>query len=336
MLSNIEIYWLIKEMKSLEGGWFQKFWKTRAGYKMRIRREGPVDIIINPPEYAYITKYRVETVEPDSFTMKIRKELERKRLLEIKQPNFDRIIEFSFSDGYKLVVEMFSKGNVILVHNGSTVIARRYETWSDRVIKPGREYNYPKSTGLDPTKMTLDQFKSIFVEKDVIRSLVKGVKFGNRYLERACELAGERKDKNKPDDPEKLFNTIKEMTKSYNPGINDTPDVIKMSNKFTSYNTFNEALDQFYTNKEEKTENVKEAKLKRILKEQLEARERLELEEKEYKRLGDVIYSNYQRINEIINKIKELRKKGVDWRDIEKELGIRINEKKGTLVIDLE
>ncbi len=339
MLANLEIHWVVEEMKSLEGGWFQKFWDLGEGYKMRINAERPVDIVINPPEYVYMTKYRIPSVEPKAMTMKIRKELHRARLVLVTQPNFDRIVEFRFDNGYRLVVELFSKGNLILVSpDGKTVVARRYEEWKDRAIKPGVEYRYPRSDSLDPRTMSLEEFSKIFVEKDIIRSLVKHVKLGNIYLEEACRLSGEDKNAEKPQDLEKLYNTIKGMLQLKEPCLVDIPRVIPINGECKKkFKSFNEALDEFYTKGREAKprENEKLEKLKRILEEQERSLKELEEKAEEYKKIGDAIYANYNKLNEILGRIRELRSKNVDWREIEKLLGVKIDEKKGKVYVDV-
>ena len=342
-LSNIEIHWLIEEMeKSLLNGWFQKIWKLEDGYKMRIRTNENQDVIIKPPDAVFITRYSYETVDPNGLIMKIRKELGNAKLTEINQPNFDRLIEFKFSSGHRIIVELFSKGNLIFVGpDGKTLAAHRYESWSDRVIRPNKEYNYPSSSGLNPFEMTLDEFSKIFGERDIIRSLVRNVKLGNTYLEEVCRLAGEDKNAKEPKDVERLYNAVKEIAERYSPGIQEMPVLFKIGDgEFEPTSTFSEALDKFWSPKETKTvkkeKTDKIGKLRARLKEQENILRQMEEDSVKYKQIGDKIYEHYQDLEALMSKIRELRKQGKDWREIELELGIKINEKEGTFVVDLE
>ncbi len=339
-LSNLEVHWLVEELKSAEGSWFQKFWKLDTGYKLRLRGKENIDIIINPPECMYQTRYEFKGTEPDSFVMKIRKELDKSKLAKIKQPNFDRIVELEFDNGKRLVIELFSKGNIILVGpDGNTIVAKRYEEWRDREIKPRRPYKYPTSSGLNPFTMTLEEFNAIFTEKDIIRSLVKGIKLGNVYLEEACYLAGEDKNSKFPANLEKLFKTIKELLNKKEPGIQGRPVLFKLhvlNEEFIPKPNFNSALDDFYSEKVEtpRTDN-KLDKLRKRLREQEAALEKLKKEAEECKKIGDLIYANYQRIEEILKEIKKLRDAGLSWGEISSKLGIEIREKEGRIILDL-
>ncbi len=342
-LANLDIYWLVKELKELEGGWFQKIWKTENGYKLRIHKEKNYDLILSPPRAIYLTKYSYTGKEPDNFVMKVRKELDKSKLVEVYQPNFDRVVAFRFDNGKILIIELFSKGNIILVSNGGkTLVATRYESWKDREIRPNRPYKFPSSSGLDPTKMTPDEFKNIFTEKDIIRSLIKGVKLGNRYLEEACLVSGEDKSARKPKNIEKLFNIIKDMLSHYSPGIQGIPVCFKLKTldeKFTPAKSVNDAIDEIML-KELPQEKPKPSqdKLKKLqirLEEQERALKKFEEDAKKYKEIGDLIYQNFNRVDEILREIREMRSKGKDWREIERELGVKIIEKEGKVIVDL-
>ncbi len=342
-LANLDIYWLVKEIKpEIEGSWFQKMWKTELGYKMRFRSDKNVDLILAPPTAVFRTRYAYEGQEPDGFVMKIRKELRNKRLIEVKQPGFDRIVSFVFEGNVELVVELFSKGNIVLVKDGKTVVARRYETWKDREIRPGKEYKLPQSSGLDPRDMSISEFEGIFTEDSIIRSLIKNLKLGNRYAEEACVLAGENKTAKEPRDVERLYTAIKGMLDHYEPGIQDGIPVSfklkSLAGQFEPRESLNIAVDDVMSKTMSKARPQTNNKLKKLevrLDQQMKALERLENDAVRYKEIGDKIYERYNEVDEIFNEIRRLRKTGEDWRGIEKKLGVKILEKEGKVIIDL-
>ncbi len=341
-LANLDIHWLINELDSAKDGWFQKIWKVDGGYKIRIHKEKNLDIIAIPPKAVFLTNYAYPGIEPDKLVMKIRKELEKSKLVDIYQPNFDRIIVMEFNNGKKLVFELFSKGNIILVsEDGKTMVAERYETWRDREIRPHKEYKFPKSNGLDPTKMKFDDFSEIFKENDIIRSLIKNVKLGNRYLEEACILSGENKTDKAPKNPKKLYDTIRSMLDTYHPGIQGIPVVFKLhvlKEDFKPTKTLCEAIDEVIkgthpTTTKETTNKAKKLKIR--LEEQQKALEKLKTDAVRYKQMGDLIYQNFDYLNELVKKVKAMRKEGKDWEQIKKELGIDVNKKEGKIIVDL-
>ena len=68
---------------------------------------------------------------PNTFTQKMRKHMNNKRLISITQLGLDRIVDFQFGEGefaYHIILEIYSIGNVILTDNKYKIISlqRRY------------------------------------------------------------------------------------------------------------------------------------------------------------------------------------------------------------------
>ena len=62
---------------------------------------------------------------PSSFCMKLRKHIKNKRLQSIEMLKCDRVIQFTFGTNehqYKLIIELFSFGNIILCDKNSTML----------------------------------------------------------------------------------------------------------------------------------------------------------------------------------------------------------------------
>jgi len=334
-LSNFEVYALVKELKALEGAYVNNFQQIDKGiFKMRI---GGETLIVWPPETVHITNYSYQAMPPSSLVMHVKKQVKGKRIEHIEQYKFDRVIVFSLSNGFKIVVEMFSRGNIILVGpDGKTDWAMRYETWSDRVIKPKKPYNYPMTTRLNPITMTFDEFDKIFTQKDIIRSLVKGINMSPAYLEEVCARAGI--DKNASDcDRKILFEKIKEFLNSeMQPGIQGKPVPIKLITRkepFVPKDSFNQALDEFYFLPERK--EAHDRTLEHILNEQKSALENMKEEMERSKKIGDKIYEHMNELQLLFEKINEMRKEGMEWDRIERVLNIKINPKDKTVEIDM-
>ncbi len=297
---------------------------------MRIRKKWNVDIVINPPEFAFITKRKFDC-SADNLSMKIRKELGGARLIEVNQVNFDRIIQFKFNKA-EVTIELFSHGNIILTRDGITLSALRYENWKDREIRPKRKYAPPKPT-VNPYDINLEEFTSIFTEDNIMRSMVKHLKLGKDYIEKLISESGENKNSAKPKNIQRMFNKMKEILEVLSPGIDTKPVVMPITDNFKPMKSFNDALDEFYGNKLVK--NKVNPKLEKRLDEQLKALSEMKKKAVEYKEIGDKIYEHMQDLKEILDKIKKMRKNGKEWREIEKELNVKIDEKSGKMWVDL-
>lgn len=124
---------------------------------------------------------------PPMFCMLLRKHLGAGRILSVTQPDFERLIEITFSSlnemgdviTPKIVVELISTApNVILVgDNGKIIDALRRSNIEKggRLIQPGARYEYPENQNkLNPTKENLDKITAALAEP-LERSLLSTV-----------------------------------------------------------------------------------------------------------------------------------------------------------------
>lgn len=72
------------------------------------------------------TKYMRDIPKiPSIFTLKLRKHIRSKRLTAVRQLGIDRVVDFTFGSGeatYHLIVELHSKGNVILTDANYSIV----------------------------------------------------------------------------------------------------------------------------------------------------------------------------------------------------------------------
>ena len=90
---------------------------------------------------------------PNTFTQKMRKHMNNKRLISITQLGLDRIVDFQFGEGefaYHIILEIYSIGNVILTDNKYKIISlqRRYVK-DDLNISVNQIYNKSLYENLD-------------------------------------------------------------------------------------------------------------------------------------------------------------------------------------------
>lgn len=315
-MSNLEYFFLVNELAPrVVGKHFSRIRKIAEGiYRMKI---GDCEIICQPGVRIHETRYLEEAAEPDKFVEKVEKELDNAKLISLEQVNNDRIVSFNFDKG-SLVCEMFGDGNIILVRDGKTVCAYRYESWSDREIKAGSSYSPPKT--VPSTKLELS-------EKYVIVSLTK-LPLGKEYAMEALSRA--RIDEKKPgdqlsrDELARLERAISEIRSSARPYVfyhqetgNAADFALAPLSAYSDmekkeFATLGEAADEYYTKAEQP--NPRLEKLQKRLEKQREHLAELAGEEKENRAKGDFIYANYEEIEKLLGlaksgKFEELEKK---------------------------
>lgn len=131
---------------------------------------------------------------PPHFAMLLRKHIGNRTLISVSQHHFDRIVIFDFSGEereLKLIVELFGKGNMVLVEDGRIVRPLTSKTWKHRDLKSGAHYEFPPE-GANPMKLSDNDISEILTTsgKDLVRTLAANINLGGSYAEAVCELAG--------------------------------------------------------------------------------------------------------------------------------------------------
>lgn len=311
---------------------------------LHILKEGRANLVIEAGKRFYLTKHP-ETAQkfPQSFPMLLRKYLSGGRITDISQYDFDRIIELGIQRGEDktmLLVELFSRGNIILLDSEKRIILPlRSISFRDRKVIKGEVYELPQAQ-LSPVGASLDDLKEMFSQSDsdIVRTLATRMNIGGQYAEEICLRAGV--DKNLPakrlGDVAPLLNALSDVFKplasDLKPHIilkNEKPiDVLPFElslyekNEKKYFGTFNEALDEYFSTTEKKGVEGKEARLEKQgayeyrLQKQTQALEKFRDEERALVHKGELIYANYQIINTILNALKAARDRGYSWKDI--------------------
>lgn len=318
-MTNLEYSFLVNELAPLTGKHFDRIKKITDGiYRMKIAN---YEILCELGVRIHFTKYIEQTTETDKFAEKVAKELDNAKLLAIIQVNNDRIVLFNF-DKAQLIFEMFGDGNAILVKDGLTVAAVKYQSWTGREIKPGSQYLPPKN--VPSTTLELS-------DKYVIVSLMK-LPLGKDYVAEALVRAkiDEKKPGNLVSDSEKnkLESELDKLKKETIPILfSDNSKIVDYSlvrlSKYSAltaqeFKTLSDAADEYYSKAEKP--NPKLEKLLSRLEKQQERLEELLQEEKDFKSQGDFIYANYEQIESIIQlakagKFDELKDAKIDKKE---------------------
>lgn len=359
-MSNVDIFTISDELNNLLSGARvdKSFQPTKDIVVMRfhVPGTGRIDLVMQCGSRIHTSQYPLENpTTPPTFPMLLRKRIKGGHVESIKQHNFDRVVEIRVKKDkyYTIIVELFDKGNIILLDDENNIILPlKRKHWSNRDISSKREYVFPEERGMNPITISENEFTELFennADSDVVRTLARNG-LGSLYAEEVIARANEitEIDKNTVNNNlteeqlnglyegfKKLFDNLK--NESIKPQIvksDSKEDVIPLdlikydSFEKTYYNTFNEACDEFYSKKvntdikqiKENAWNKKVGKFEKRLKLQQETLDNFEKTIAESTLKGEVIYSNYTTIENIINVVNTARDKGYSFKEIGKTL----------------
>ena len=131
--------------------------------------------------------------------MNLRKYVTNSRVVAVNQREFDRIVVIDLEKGpasYKLIIELFGDGNLLLVSENKILNSVYSRKWKHREIRPGIPYEFPASR-FDPRTMDLVSFRKTLLtsSSDVIRTLATTVNIGGQYAEEICLRTGIEKER---------------------------------------------------------------------------------------------------------------------------------------------
>ncbi|OYT43701.1 hypothetical protein B6U84_05650, partial [Candidatus Bathyarchaeota archaeon ex4484_40] len=141
VMSSFDVAAVVKELEPLISGMridniYQLDPKTLL-FRLRGAGREPSQLIVEAGARMHLTSYSLEKPKrPPAFS--------NGRVMEVRQHGFERIVVVKVKgrDGdYRLVIELFGKGNVILVApNGKILHALQYKRMRDRKILRGETF----------------------------------------------------------------------------------------------------------------------------------------------------------------------------------------------------
>ncbi len=348
-MSNVDVFAISHELKELLiGARVDKAYqptKDTVLIRFHVPSKGRVDVVFQAGRRVHTTQYPLPNPKiPPNFPMLLRKYIKGATVEDVRQYNFDRVMEIQVKKEHKftLVVELFAKGNIILLNEeGTIILPLKRKMWSDRKISSKEEYKYPPKRGINPLEIQKEELKDMFQnsESDVIRTLARSG-LGGIYAEEIILRSGIQKDlpaaELKDEDIDSIYNAIYELfeplsSSKFNPQIisNGKEDVLpvdlKLYEKYKkeTYTSYNEAADEFFSGKvreDIKTEyegiwGSEVKKYEKRLRIQEETLQKFHRTIEKSQRKGELIYSNYGKIQNILDIIKKAREK-YSWNEI--------------------
>jgi predicted ribosome quality control (RQC) complex YloA/Tae2 family protein len=201
-MTALELGVVMAELKPrLANSFMKKFYDLGNGaYRMSFHgAEGNMEIYISLLHTINETKFKEELGEATKFAMAVRKRIDDSRVFNVYQHGSDRIaiLEFGTQDGrYKLILEMFGKGNLVIVNEGGKIeVCSMSVNYRDRSVRPGFDYIMPKSESVELDKLKGEEIERIMdsvsgSQNKMITEISKFINIGPVYLDEVIKGAG--------------------------------------------------------------------------------------------------------------------------------------------------
>jgi predicted ribosome quality control (RQC) complex YloA/Tae2 family protein len=359
-MTSFDIRAEVRELSVLHGAFYQKAYSpTDDSLLLRFRQRGgeKFNFLTQLGRFFLATSDDVAVPEsPGHLSSMIRKHVSNVPLERIEQHGFDRVVVLSFGRDMdvQLMLELFGKGNAVLVREGRILGLQRSEAWRDRVLRGGIEYSFP-SQRIDPSLMAIEDLGSALEGgHDLVRALALGANLGGTYAEEVCLRSGVDKmtipGELASADIESVFEGIRSIMRDLDdprPNIvwsdGQMVDVLPIplerfeGMEIEFIDDFNTALDSYFdldVAEELTVETVREDRASRIVSRQRASLEEFRRKADEAQAKGDLLYENYQAVEGALMTFRDLLQEN-DWDHIGPSLpeGIRTMDEYGTIEV---
>jgi len=337
-LSSLDIHFLLQELKELIGARFQRAYAREQEKELFLMLhqtgKGKQLLRIHLPSLCYLASSKPNfPTTPPGFIMFLRKRLNGTRLRTIEQLGMDRILILTFSktreleeeSTYKLIIELITPGNIILlgrkpIKGGKLseeiiLSLQQPQQYKDRTVRGGIPYQAPPPA-INVKEVSKEELaKTLLSTKldSIVKDLAIGLNLGGKYAEIICTKA--KIDKN--------AKTTKELA---------TKVVAALKKLLEEKNTYisSEELDEKYSDYEIAVKEVKPRKQKgSILEQQLQQEKGFNISSEQNQRKGELLYEHYQELQPLLEKIKK-------GEDVKHSLIKKIDRAKGEITLELE
>jgi len=343
-ISSVDLFYLVIEFKQLENQRIDSFFYTDDVFYIQfyIKRKGKVFLINKVGKYVYMGKNKQESAHPSSFVQHLRKYLKNSYLISINQVEGERILllDIEKKNGesgeiikYKLVLELFSNGNVILCDEDynikNSLIKKRMR---DRKILVREKYCFPPKGDFNVFNLDKKLFElKLKEENDFKISAFLATKFGigGKFAKEVCAIA--KVDSVKfsfdlnDDEISRVVKSLKDIfekdVKAY--GLLDKEgnvkdfipfDFLSVKDEKKEMNSFNDVVCGHFSSlivEEDKTEKMFLSELKKLerrVKTQEKQKESVIEKSEKNNAIGNKIYENYVIVEELLESINKAAK----------------------------
>jgi predicted ribosome quality control (RQC) complex YloA/Tae2 family protein len=174
-LDGVTLRGLREELRKLIGEIVRQVYQPKADLlTLSLWKGRGLTLLISPAEgRIHLTEQKyAHPPKPSAFAMLLRKHLKSGTLVEIEQPGLERVIQVIFNRDeveYRLICELFGRGNIILVRDGE-VVGSLHHGGKQRPIFPHQGYPSPPAQGkLDPLVLSRGVFGDVLRDKKDVK-----------------------------------------------------------------------------------------------------------------------------------------------------------------------
>ncbi len=355
-LASLELAAIINELQFLKNGKISQIYHQNEELLLQLHtpslRKQFLKII--PGKLLCLTINKNPPLRPSGFCMQLRKYLDNAVITDLYQKDAQRIVvlELEKKEAYFLIIELFSKGNIILTNHAFNIIGvLQPQIWKDRVVKAKQDYVFPLP-GVNWKGLKLAEFEKIIKisdKKNIATTLATELNLGGVYAEEICAMAGVDKNLLATNltlmQCQLLYSELKEaLRKILHPqGFiyveQITPFKLAGPEPITVTKTYNEAIDSLNPFQRTTPLERKINTINRRIIEQEDVIKSLGQKITVAQRSGELIYENYTSLKTLLQLVAEL-KVNHNWIEMMDELKrqnriTQFNLKHKTVVVNL-
>ena len=234
-LAGIELRYLVNDIgQKTEDYYVANIYgisKNSLLFKFR-HPENPDVLLMLSTSGIWVTKVKIDQIEPNKLLRRLRSDLLRSKLKEIKQIGTERVVYLTFSNFEKefvIVNELFADGNVILCNSEMKILALLYSVnVRHRQLRVGSPYVPPPQNNFDILKMTETDLGEVrFTSTPVAKWIGRTLGLPRKYVEEITRLSNvESKKSGTEISNEEIKSLFDNATKVINNVVNGQHDPV--------------------------------------------------------------------------------------------------------------
>ena len=234
-LAGIELRYLVNDISQKTEDYYVAniygISKDSLLFKFR-HPENPDVLLMLSTSGIWVTRVKIDQIEPNKLLRRLRSDLLRSKLKEIKQIGTERVVYLTFSNFEKefvIVSELFADGNIILCNSDMKILALLYSVnVRHRQLRVGSPYVPPPQNNLDILKMTETDLGEVrFTSTPVAKWIGRTLGLPRKYVEEITRLSNvESKKSGTEISNEEIKSLFDNATKVINNVVNGQHDPV--------------------------------------------------------------------------------------------------------------
>ena len=342
-MTNFDIAAILPELrKHTIGGHIHNIYQiTQEAFLLKIR-PGNLNLVIERAKRIHLTKFEVKAPpKPSQLCMAFRKHVRSAKIVDIQQPNFERLVLIEIErqgKRQKIVAELLPRGNIILVDDlNKVVVSSRYLRMKDRSILRGQPLKLPPQRGINLLEATLDEIIELrkLGDMETVKAFAQSFGVGGIFAEEILQRADVNRSipaKDLSEDQlQKIFRVISELKDLIVAGMGGPAVVVDNDHMIDvipfelehyrdmrkkSFTSFNDAVDEYFTvlsssrqiEQREVSYTAKRQQLERRLNAQREQLQEITNSARMLRTTGDLIFRHLHEIQTVLGTVAERKR----------------------------